>query len=82
VTHQRRDEAACAVMVRASPVTVATVAPASTGLEVSRHVTHHPRPTAGLVRCASCGRAGRFLRHDTLARVGRPQHHRRFRAQP
>jgi predicted RNA-binding Zn-ribbon protein involved in translation (DUF1610 family) len=82
VTHQRREEAAPAVMVRASPVTAARVAPASTGLEVSRHVTHHPCPTAGLVRCASCGRAGRFLRHDTLARVGRPQHHRRFRALP
>lgn len=29
--------------------------------------------------CARCGVAGWYVRHDTLARAGRPHHHRRLR---
>jgi hypothetical protein len=67
-------------MVRASPAAGATVAPLSTGFEVTAHVPAHAPPRARPLCCAFCGLRGRYVRHDTLARAGRPEHQRRFRS--
>jgi hypothetical protein len=61
-------------MVRASPAASATEAPRSTGKEET--TAHAPKEP----RCAFCGRPGRFIRHETLARAGRPEKQRRFRS--
>jgi hypothetical protein len=79
VTHHRRGREASSAMVRASPAASATEAPLQSGVEAPIHVTHHVRPEARQVCCARCGRVGRYVRHETLARTGRPEHHRRFR---
>ncbi|HEX7488392.1 MAG TPA: hypothetical protein VF341_05760 [Anaeromyxobacteraceae bacterium] len=79
VTHHGRENGALSAMVRASSAASAMEAPPQTGAEASTHVTHHPRAQARRVCCARCGRAGRYLRHETLARAGRPEHQRRFR---
>jgi hypothetical protein len=79
VTHHGRENGAPSAMVRASPAASAMEALPQTGAEASIHVTHLPRPEARRVCCARCGRAGRYLRHETLARTGRPEHQRRFR---
>lgn len=78
VTHHGPGEAPRAAMVRASPATSATEAPPA--MEVT-HAPLHARPRSRRLCCAFCGVAGRFVRHDTLARAGRPQQFRRLRAQ-
>ena len=73
VTHQGTGEGPAAAMVRASPAAGATQAPRPTGVEVHAHVQRQ-------LRCAFCGRPARFIRHETLARAGRPERARRFRS--
>jgi hypothetical protein len=73
VTHHGPSEAPPSAMVRLSPATSATEAPPA------MEVTHAPRARPRLC-CAFCGVAGRFVRHATLARAGRPQQFRRLRA--
>jgi len=82
VTHHGREQVAAAVMVRASLVVGAMAAAKTTGAEVTSDVTHRPGPRAWPVRCARCGLLGQFVRHETLARAGRPEHQRRFRCRP
>jgi len=67
-------------MVRASPAAGATSAPRSTGSEVTAHASSHAPPRARRPCCISCGARGHFVRHETLARTGRPEHQRRFRS--
>ena len=62
-------------MVRSSPAAGPMVVPPSLGVEEKRHGVR----SQGL-RCAFCGSAGRFLRHETLAHTGQPGRQRRFRA--
>jgi len=69
-------------MVRASLVVGAMVAARTIGAEGTPDVTHHPGQRAWPVRCARCGRLGQFVRHETLARAGRPEQQRRFRCRP
>jgi hypothetical protein len=77
VTHQRREQVPPSAMVRASPATSATEAPPA--IEVTAHATVHARPRPRRACCALCGVVGRFVRHETLARTGRPEQHRRLR---
>jgi len=60
-------------MVSASPATSAMEAP------LAREATDVPRTRPNLC-CVRCGVAGRYVRHATLARTGRPQEFRRLRA--
>jgi hypothetical protein len=75
VTYHRRADVPPSTKVRAPPTTSATEAPLSPGVEVSTHVLSRARAAC----CASCGRPGRFVRHETLARAGRLHQQRRFR---
>jgi hypothetical protein len=79
VTHHRRADPGAAAKVRAPPATSAMEAPASTGVEVPTNVVHHVREHRGAC-CAACGRPGRFVRLETLARAGRLHRQRRFRS--
>lgn len=74
VTHQSRAPAPDTAMVRALPATVALSA-RPTGSEVPAR-----EKARVVVSCAFCGRRGRFIRHETLARAGRPERQRRFRS--
>jgi hypothetical protein len=71
---------ASSAMVRASPAASATTAPRATGSEVTAHASSLAPPRARPVCCAVCGVRGQFVRHETLARAGRPEHQRRFRS--
>jgi uncharacterized Zn finger protein (UPF0148 family) len=66
-------------MVPALPATTAIEA-GPPGTEVPAHDPPLVRPREGTISCAFCGRVGRFLRHETLARAGLPARQRRFRS--
>jgi len=68
VTHQTSPGPADCGIVPASPPS-ATLIP-SGDEEDARHAKTDPRVAlATLIRCARCGRRGRFVRHQTLAHV-------------
>jgi hypothetical protein len=77
VTHHRREVAPSSAMVRASQATSATEAQPAT--EILAHGPDHPPPQRRRPCCARCGAAGWYVRHDTLARTGRPHQYRRLR---
>jgi hypothetical protein len=79
VTHQGRSEQAGEAKVRALPAADAMAA-RPTGTEVPAHDPQHVRHFRRPVVCAWCGQAGRYLRHETLARAGRPEQQRPFRS--
>lgn len=66
-------------MLPALPATAAVEA-RPPGTEVPAHDPSLVRSREGTISCAFCGRLGRFLRHETLARAGRPERQRRFRS--
>lgn len=66
-------------MVPALPASAAIEARPS-GTEVPAHDPPLLRSREGTISCALCGRLGRFLRHETLARAGLPERQRRFRS--
>jgi hypothetical protein len=78
VTHHRRGDPGAAAKVRAPPATSAMEAPASPGGEVPTDVVFDVRRPGAC--CARCGRPGRFVRHETLARAGPLRRQRRFRS--
>jgi hypothetical protein len=78
VTHQGGSAKAEPAMVSALPATAAIEA-RPPGTEVPAHDPPLVRSRGGTISCAFCGRLGRFLRHETLARAGLPEHQRRFR---
>lgn len=66
-------------MVPALPASAAIEA-RPPGTEVPAYDPPLLRSREGTISCAFCGRVGRFLRHETLARTGRPERQRRFRS--
>lgn len=66
-------------MVLASPAAGAAKVPSSTGVEVNGDDLDLARARGQQTSCALCGRTGRFVRHETLARSGRLEEQRRFR---